>query len=29
MILPNTKYPIVKTQYFEKQRDNQDIISIR
>jgi hypothetical protein len=29
MIGPNTAYPVVKTQYFEKQRQDQDMISIR
>jgi hypothetical protein len=29
MIKPNTPYPISKSQYFEKQRQDQDIISVR
>jgi hypothetical protein len=29
MIKPNTTYPISKSQYFEKQRQDQDIISVR
>ena len=29
MIKPNTPYPVSRTQYFEKQRQNQDTISVR